>query len=612
MRGMSVFQQSKRLLGCGLILPAFLLSGCQTVSQSDQQSLVSPSQNFQQGAVSTHPRIYTPLSGLDGEAVSELLAAEIAGQRNQVDLALQLYLEQSARLSNPELARRATYIAQYAGDNQATLDAAAIWSDSDPDNVESRRISSTILIQQGDFLEAFEYQKELLAMGEETHFSYLAAQSIQSDDYTRDELLLALNELRAAQPDKPDLLTASAQLLYFGNQLTDAQEAVEASLSIAPLNVRSILLKADLAISQDGPSAGVAVLKTAVKQQPDNLRLQLALARTLVKEGDIDQAQTVFAQMASSHPENGQLTLSLALILMENGLTQQAEQELQKLIAQGQEKDTAHYYLGRLEEQEGNIDLAIEHYQAVKGSKDFIQSHARAAKLLIEQGDVLSARTHLATMRLTLPEYRVRLFLIESELLQSLGQTDEAYQLLSDAIQSEGSDYELLYSRAMLSLLQGDIASMEQDLQEILDSEPNNAMVLNTLGYTLTEFSDRYSEALLLIRKAAALKPGDPAIIDSLGWVYFKLGQFNESLLFLRQAYEQLQDPEVAAHLAEVYWVSNQKEEARALLLEARQLFPDHKLLNQLEQRYPALKIKADSDDSGNGDNSDNRNVDTQ
>ncbi|MFG1491338.1 hypothetical protein ABMA58_18960, partial [Oceanospirillum sp. HFRX-1_2] len=207
--------------------------------------------------------------------------------------------------------------------------------------------------------------------------------------------------------------------------------------------------------------------------------------------------------------------------------------------------------------------------------------------------DIDEARAHLATLRLTLPEYRVRLYLLESELLQNLDRSEEAYLLLTEAINSEGPDHELLYSRAMVSLRQEDIEAMERDLREILENEPNNAMVLNTLGYTLTEYTDRYSEALLLIRKAAALKPGDPAITDSLGWVYFKLDQLNEAILFLQQAYNQLQDPEVASHLIEVYWVSQHQEEAIALLLEARQLFPDNPMLKDIERRFPKLAKQA-------------------
>lgn len=596
MQGLPIYTFLPHLLRASLLLPLILLSGCQPIKPDSHPTFDSgyPRPEMQQQTSKSTPEAKPErMKGLDGEAVRELLAAEIAGQRNQIDSALQRYLEQSARLQSPELAKRTTYIAQYAGDEQTTLEAAAIWSANAPENVESRRISSNLLIQQGEFLEAFDFQNDLLTMGEETHFSYLAAQSGHADEPTREELLSLLTELQKLHPDNPDLLTARAQLLYYSGLYSDAFKAIEHSLALSPLNVRSILLKADLLITSKSPRAGIKYLRQAMAKQPDNLRLQLALARTLVKDGDIEEAQKAFTQMVNMHPDNGQLALSLSLIFMENGLPEQAREELNKLLANGFEKDTAHFYLGRIDEQEGNLNSAIDHYRSVTDGKDFLQAQVRATRLLIQEGAFDEARAHLTELRQKLPGQRNRLFLLEAELLQSQSQLPEAYQLLTDALKSQGMDYELLYSRAMIALQQQDIELMEQDLRQILKNEPNNAMVLNTLGYTLTEYTDRYPEALQLIRKAAALKPGDPAITDSLGWVYYKLGQIHEAVLFLQQAYNQLQDPEVAVHLIEVFWVSGHQEEAVALLQEARQLFENHTLLQDLEARFPELATEA-------------------
>lgn len=570
------------ILGCFLFL-----TGCQSLSQTPSDTARSSQHRPSTASNSEQP---APITGLDAEGVTTLLAAEIAGQRDQVDYALHVYLEQASRLQQPALARRATYIAQYAGDTQSALEAAALWSESAPDSIDAHRISSTLLIQQGDLLSAFEHQKSLLELGQETHFSYLAGQSEQQSEPIREELLINMNSLRGQHSEQADLLTAIAQLLTFDKQHQQALVAVNQALSIKPKDISAILLKAGLTGEVHSLAEGLDILKQGVKQQPDNLRLQLALARTLLKDGKVEEAQTVFSNIAAKHPENGQLTLSLALILMENGLLPQARQELEKLLANQQETSAAHYYLGRLAEQEDDLDGAVFHYQEVKGGKDFLQAHARAARIQIQRGQIDDARIHLAQIRLNHPEQKVKLYLIESELLQSLGRSEEAYKVLSEAINVLGNDYELLYNRAMISLQQSDIPAMEVDLRLILESEPNNAMVLNTLGYSLAEYTDRYSEALLLVRKAYALKPGDPAITDSLGWAYFKLGQYNEAVLFLNQAYEQLQDAEIASHLIETYWVAGHKEEAWALTQEALELFPKHELIVQLIKKFPELE----------------------
>lgn len=586
------------LFGC-----VVLLTGCQFMTQ-DQHDTPTQSVTAQTEQQAPMP----PIQGLDAEGVTALLSAEIAGQRDQVDYALRVYLEQASRMQQPNLARRATYIAQYAGDNESAVEAAALWSESDPDNVEAHRINSTLLVQQGDLLSAFEHQKQLLQLDEKTHFSYLASQSERKASAIREELLINLQSLRPDFPQHADLLTAIAQLLTFKNQHSEALEAVNEALAIKADDISAILLKAGLTGQVFSVSEGLDVLHQGIKQHPNNLRLQLALARALLKDGQIEQAKEVFSQVSDKHPENGQLTLSLALILMENGLLDQAKQELDKLLSNQQETNLAHYYLGRLSEQQGDIEGAVFHYQEVTGGKDFLQSHARAARIQIQQGKIDDARVNLSRIRLNHPEQKVKLYLIESELLQGVHETDQAYDVLTEAINTLGNDYELLYARAMLALQLKDIEAMEEDLRLILDTEPNNAMVLNTLGYTLAEYTDRYSEALLLIRKAYALKPGDPAITDSLGWAYFKLGQLNEAILFLQQAYDEMQDAEIASHLIETYWVAGHKEEAVALLQEAVQLFPEHELIEEVLQRFPELKSTLDNStpESNTSSNTDN------
>lgn len=592
-RDITLFSTSLRLKICLSLACLVGAAGCQPLVQPANTGLQPSSFSQTAGVTEQAKPDPTPLKGLDGEAVSELLTAEIAGQRGQVSIALDIYTEQALRLKSAPLARRATYIAQYTNNPFKTLEAAEIWSSISPDSVEPRQISSSLLIQQGNLLEAFDFQSELLTMGQETHFSYLASQSAETDDSTRTELLNGISDLIPLHPDSSDLLIAQSQILYFAKKYDASLQAISKALTLSPLNVRAILLQTDLVILQNGTQAGITVLRQAVQAQPDKLRLKLALAQTLVKSGDIHQAQVLFSELAQRHPENPQLSLSLALILMENGLTEQARQELEKLLIHQKEQDSAYYYLGRIEEQDGNAEQAVIHYHNVQGGNDFLSAHVRAARLQLSLGQTDEARNHLADLRVSYEEHRTKLYLLEAELLQSLEQTDEAYQVLTEALQSQGPDFELLYRRSMLSLQQNNIEQMEQDLREILNSDPNNAMVLNTLGYTLTEYSDRYSEALTLIKRAAALKPGDPAIIDSLGWVYYKLGQLKEAILFLQQAYNQLQDPEVASHLIEVYWVSGHREEAASLLLEARQLFSDNALLQDVEQRFPELVAEA-------------------
>jgi Flp pilus assembly protein TadD len=146
-------------------------------------------------------------------------------------------------------------------------------------------------------------------------------------------------------------------------------------------------------------------------------------------------------------------------------------------------------------------------------------------------------------------------------------------------------DSNLLYARAMLREQQGELEQMEADLRDILTRDPQNATALNALGYTLADHTDRLDEALSLISEALELQPGEPAILDSMGWVLFRLGRYEEAVGYLRQAYQQFPDPEVAAHLGEVLWVSGDTEAALEVWRAAHARDPEHPVLRLTLQR---------------------------
>ena len=132
------------------------------------------------------------------------------------------------------------------------------------------------------------------------------------------------------------------------------------------------------------------------------------------------------------------------------------------------------------------------------------------------------------------------------------------------------------------------LAAAEEDLRTILAREPDNAAALNALGYILTDKTTRFEEARELLVKAYALNPDDPAIIDSVGWLHYRTGNYPEALIYLRRAYAAYQDAEIAAHLGEVLWVIGEKDEARQIWEDALKLTPGSEVITSTMQRLKA------------------------
>ena len=178
------------------------------------------------------------------------------------------------------------------------------------------------------------------------------------------------------------------------------------------------------------------------------------------------------------------------------------------------------------------------------------------------------------------------MFLVEGEILSQVDLSVEAYKLYSDYLASQPDDTEILYARALVAESLDRLDEAETDFRHILEIDPDNTRSLNALGYTLADRTDRYEEALVYVEKAYAQSPDDPAIIDSMGWVLYRLGRLQESRDYLQRAYDMTQDSEIAAHLGEVMWAMGDRDAARALWQSARKANPGDPMLEDTVRRY--------------------------
>jgi Flp pilus assembly protein TadD len=279
--------------------------------------------------------------------------------------------------------------------------------------------------------------------------------------------------------------------------------------------------------------------------------------------------------------------LSLALVHLENNQFAQAALDLEQLIEIEPENNTALYHLGIAYRELERNEAALRAWLQVQSGREYLGSRLQVSQLLAEQGKYEELGQTMLAERASNPDLALQLYLIEIETL-----ADHAPEIarlrVEQALEAFKLDTNLLYARAMLAEDAGDIAAMEQDLRRILQSDPDNAMVSNALGYTLADRNEKLDEALQLIERAAALEPDDPAITDSLGWVHYRLGNLDLAETYLRKAYEVYPDDEVAAHLGEVLWVRGKHREARRIWDEALQNDPQSQLIRSTRQRLEA------------------------
>ena len=541
-----------------LLLAFVFLSGCQAMAPVSPDGTPPVEEST---PAPEKPKVYSSFSE---ETVYSLLTAELAGQRNRFDIALDNYVTQAINTQDPGISERAFRIAEYLGADQAALDTSLIWAKNAPDDLEAQRAAAIQLARSGRYDDSMAYMEKVLQGKGDTHFDFLALSAADTDPDTRNGLMKSFDRLLQKHPKNSQLVFGKALLLQQDDEAEAALKLLEQNPpeegEIAP-----ILLRARLLQNLNRGKEAIPLLEKSIKKYPDDKRLRLTYARTLVEQDRMEDAKVQFANLVQQYPDDDELRYSLALVCLEAKAWDEAKGYLEELIERESHVDSAHLNLGRIAEENNDPQAALLEYAKVGPGNDYLPAQLRQADILMSNGRTDEAEKRLAAARETEPDYAIQLYLIQAETLSANNQGERAWKVLQKALLQYPDDLNLLYTRAMQAEKRNDLAQMEKDLRLIIKRDPENAMALNALGYTLSDRTTRYAEAKVLIEQAHKLNPEDPAVLDSLGWVNYRLGNLDEAERLLRMALERFPDQEVAAHLGEVLWANGKQREARQI-----------------------------------------------
>lgn len=554
-----------------------LVSGCASYTPREQP---------QQVAV---PVQAAPVQELNGDLLYALLAGEFAGSRGDMNAAAQFYVEAASNTADPRVAARAAHIALYAEHYDEALDAIERWQDLAPgDSNDIARVRVLALLHLGDVDAVVkELTPLLLQDGKPNDAAVSALSHILQKEASPEVALSVLRKLDTLYPNRPRLMLLRARYEVNASQLDVAQALVDGVIALEPETGDAWLIKAQVLAAQHNEKAAMEAVSKAVGLRSDDTQLRLQYARMLVQHKDFTEAWQQFNILHEKLPDNPDVLLSLGLLSIETGKVDLANDYLQTLIDKGYHSAQAHYYLGRIQQSQGKLVVAIANYERVEQGDYFLDAHIRAAGLLAMTGEVDKAMLQLQNLIQEGDNNQdVRLYLAQGEVLRNAHRNQEALNVYNAALKNSPENTDLLYARALTAEKLNMLDVAESDLRLVLLHEPENVNALNALGYTLADHSQRLQEAKDYILKAAALLPDDPSILDSLGWVYYRLGDYAESVKYLRKAFTQYEDAEIAAHLGEVLWVSGQLEEAGKIWQRGLDLRADHPVLVETMKRF--------------------------
>jgi len=524
---------------------------------------------------------------LSDELLYEFLLTEIASQRGNTALAVQGSADLAKKTRDPRLAMRATQLALQAGQMDKALESLKVWREVDPGSPMAMRMYASALLRSGKLAEARqELASVLKAEPASTGHIFYQIYQMLAPYPDKEAALKLMLELAQPYPRVAEAHWAVAQLAQAAGDDKLALDEAKLALDLRPDWDMAVSLQAFL-LKKNAPQQGLEVLGSYLSGHPDASEIRLQYARALLEEKQYKQARDQFQRLAEANPESQETAFAIALISLQMKDFKEAEDHLKQALNKGnKDQDTVRYYLGQLSEAKKSDDEAIEQYRQVKGGEYQFAAQIRIAFLLNKRGQLDEAIQRLHQIQAIDNQQRVQLISVEAQFLREANRVPEAYQLMQNSLAKLPNNPDLLYGTAMLADKLGKQDVFEQMMRKLIQIQPDHAQAHNALGYGLLERNERIPEAMQLVEKALQLAPDDPAIMDSVGWGYYRTGKLDESIKMLRRAFAGNPDPEIAAHLGEVLWVKGDKAEARKIWLDNLKENPDSTQLQAVIKKF--------------------------
>lgn len=531
-------------------------------------------------------------SPLTASRMFQVLAADVAVQRGEYDVAAKIYLELAISLKDARLARRAAEAATLARQPAVVLEAAKIWAGLEPDSAQARNTLAAVLISQGTLSDSKQFLSRWIAESADPTEVFRNLNRVLGSQKNRREVFDVVREV-AGPYDlfEAHIAVAQAALAIETKEIAVLQPAISAAdraLQLKPGSDAAGEIKGELLLRAD-PQQAIIFLTEFGARFPNTHDSRYLLARVLLSENKTRSARNTLVGLVNQWPDDVSMQYALALADYELKDYKVAEAVLIKLLDnEDADRDRILTLLGQVKEDQKLLPEALVHYRAVGAGDMWFGAQRRIALVLGKMGAVAEARAHLRTVEATPPQ-KIQLALTEGNVLRDANLHQEAFETLEIACASNPESADLFYDLAMAAEKLNRLDVAETALKRVIELKPDDPQGYNALGYTLVDRTARIEEGSKLIEKALALSPEDAFILDSMGWAYYRLGQYAKSVEYLQKAFDKRADPEVAAHLGEVLWKMGNHDTAQQVWRKALTESPSHPVLTETMKRVAKL-----------------------
>ena len=531
---------------------------------------------------------------MDAQLFYQVLLGELIAGTGEAGPAVSLILDAARKSQDSRLFQRATDLALESRSGEIALQAARAWKLAQPGSLEASRYILQILLALNRLSESAEALKAVMELTPvQERIQALSSvprlyARVNDKKFVQELVEQALATYFRAPATSSAAWVMAARLRIAADNKAGALEAVQRGHA-ADRNAEDPLMMAIELMDPTLPAAEALVLQQLSQTAGAQTELRFAYARNLIGLQRYPDALAQLQTITRTQADFAQAWLLLGSLQLQEKQAINAEAAFKQYLSLAElqpasaarERGLAQAFLAmaQIAEQRKAFDEAEKWLQRIASPDVLLQTQSRRAALLARQGQLQAG---IALIR-ELPERKAddarnKLF-AEVALLKEFKQLQMAFDRLAQAVAAAPQDIELMYEQAMTAEKLNRLPEMEQLLRRVIQIKPDHAHAYNALGYTFADRNERLQESYTLIEQALKLAPEDPFILDSMGWVLYRMGQNDTALTFLRRAHELRADAEIAAHFGEVLWVAGRQDEARKVWSVALKQSPANELL---------------------------------
>ena len=532
-----------------------------------------------------NPDLPAQITEANAEFVYKFLLAELAIQRNDINSAGHLYLDLAKLTKNTGFAQSAAQLGGMVRNGRLALDAADIWSKLDPKSRDAKKVLAEMYIASGNLSKAKPLVKEILESEDSKGDGFLYLNNILTRVENKSNALRFIIDIAKPYAKMAEAHFAVAHTAHMAGNITIRDKELATINKLNPNWETSTLFIGSIQFDED-PMKAIETYQKFVKNNPKSNTVRLELAKALVQTEQYPAAKKHFEKLVNSPLASAEISFTVALLALETGDDIMAEQFLnQSLERKYYNPDQINMYLARIYAQRQNIDKVINLVEKISTGPLFVDSRIFAAQAIRVEKGIDQAVEYLDQYKSLDRQEKLKFLQLKTSFWYNDNQYQKAINLMLSEEEKYSDSAEFYFDFGLLYEKNKDFDSMEANLKKAISLKPDYAIAYNALGYSYADRNVKLDDAKKYIEIALSIEPQNHYILDSMGWVHFRLGNYDIAYEFITKAYAIQEDPEIAAHLGEVLWKQGKENEAISVWQGSLERFPENSILIETKNR---------------------------